>query len=151
MDALNPKDRAADRALRKKYGISLAEYGRMLAEQDFGCAICQKPPGAKRLHVDHDHSFKYARLKTVKVGKLWTAHTATADVVKGLVPSVIAQGSSKSLAIRAVRDELKRRSIRGLCCWPCNRSLRSFNNNPEVMQKAAQYLLDFKARTKGEL
>ena len=44
--------------LRKLYGITLADYTRMLDDQDRGCAICGSvTPGRKEkhFHVDHDH------------------------------------------------------------------------------------------------
>lgn len=58
-------------ALRRKYGISLADYDRMRAEQDYRCAICgrkeaelpqagrpSKDPAAPRIKlvVDHCHT-----------------------------------------------------------------------------------------------
>lgn len=48
------KDRG-DTWLRHRYGLSLAEYEALLAEQGGGCAICHEPPGEKRLSVDHCH------------------------------------------------------------------------------------------------
>ena len=39
-----------------KYGIAPADYERMMAEQGGLCKICGNPPGARSLHVDHDHS-----------------------------------------------------------------------------------------------
>lgn len=46
-----------DAQLRYKYGISLAEYDQLLAEQNNGCAICAKTPeqNGRRLAVDHNH------------------------------------------------------------------------------------------------
>ncbi|HUW09593.1 MAG TPA: endonuclease VII domain-containing protein [Anaerolineae bacterium] len=44
--------------LKRAYGLSLADYDAILADQGGGCAICGALPGddAKgRLHVDHDH------------------------------------------------------------------------------------------------
>lgn len=41
--------------LRKKFDLTLEQYEAMLAQQNGGCAICGKPPGARRLAVDHDH------------------------------------------------------------------------------------------------
>jgi hypothetical protein len=51
-----------DRDFRKKYGISYADYERMLVAQSGVCAVCSKPEtklqnGAIRmLSVDHDHA-----------------------------------------------------------------------------------------------
>jgi hypothetical protein len=42
--------------LRRKYGITIAEYDRMFEEQGGVCAICGEPrPEERTLHVDHDH------------------------------------------------------------------------------------------------
>jgi len=43
--------------LRRKYGITLEEYERRLADQGGGCAICgsSDPAPFRWFHVDHDH------------------------------------------------------------------------------------------------
>lgn len=41
--------------LKKKYGITLEEYARMVGEQNGLCAICKQPPQRYRLAVDHCH------------------------------------------------------------------------------------------------
>ncbi len=41
--------------LRRKFGITQADYDHRLALQGGGCAICGKEPGKISLHVDHDH------------------------------------------------------------------------------------------------
>lgn len=57
-----PDKKTSGRAgqLRRKYGLSLEEYGAMLAHQGGVCAICGKSriarAGQPNLHVDHDHS-----------------------------------------------------------------------------------------------
>jgi hypothetical protein len=38
-----------------RYGITVAEYEAILEVQGGGCALCSRPPGKQRLHVDHDH------------------------------------------------------------------------------------------------
>jgi len=54
---MTSKERQKDYRLRKRYGITLADYKRMLKEQKNGCAICGKPnKNCKRgLQVDHNH------------------------------------------------------------------------------------------------
>jgi hypothetical protein len=43
--------------LKRTYGLTLAEYEEMLAQQEGGCAICGRKPSASiALHVDHDHA-----------------------------------------------------------------------------------------------
>ena len=47
------KDKVYDAAIRRKYGITLAEKEAMLNEQGGGCAICGHL--RKKMVVDHDH------------------------------------------------------------------------------------------------
>ncbi len=44
--------------LRRNYGITLADYDRILDDQNNGCAICGKTPeeNKQRLAVDHNHT-----------------------------------------------------------------------------------------------
>lgn len=58
-DNLVYRARTRDRNLRRVYGITLADYERMLAEQGGHCAICTATVADARataLHVDHDHT-----------------------------------------------------------------------------------------------
>ena len=43
-------------AIKRKYGISLAEYDCILVSQDGACKICRRIPADKPLQVDHDHA-----------------------------------------------------------------------------------------------
>lgn len=48
--------------LKKRYGLTLEDYNRMLAEQGNVCAICQLPPKPeRRLTVDHCHKTTIVR------------------------------------------------------------------------------------------
>lgn len=49
--------KARRQALRRKYGIEIADYEAMLLTQNGLCAICRQPPRGKkqRLCVDHNH------------------------------------------------------------------------------------------------
>lgn len=50
-----PPAAKTEQAFRRHYGIDLAHYDMLLAEQGGCCAICRRPPKRKRLVVDHDH------------------------------------------------------------------------------------------------
>jgi hypothetical protein len=52
-----------DVELQKRYGISLAEYEQLLAEQGGGCKLCGITPEEEgcALAVDHDHATKRVR------------------------------------------------------------------------------------------
>lgn len=82
--------------LRTKFGLSIDEYNKILAQQNSKCAICHKEPfgddryrAGKNLAVDHDHV----------TGK-----------------------------------------VRGLLCDLCNRALGQFQDSPEFLRRAAQYV-----------
>lgn len=46
--------------LKRRYGLTLADYDRMLEEQNVACAICQEPK-VYNLHVDHCHTTNKVR------------------------------------------------------------------------------------------
>lgn len=46
-----------DDGLRRKFGITVAQYEERLAAQGGTCAVCKSPPHpTRRMHVDHDHA-----------------------------------------------------------------------------------------------
>jgi hypothetical protein len=49
--------------LKRRYGLTIADYERMIVEQGGKCALCKRPPKTQKLNVDHNH-------KTGKVRKL---------------------------------------------------------------------------------
>lgn len=76
--------------LRRKYGMTMAEYDALLERQGGVCAICGRPPRDDiSLHVDHEH----------ETG-----------------------------------------AIRGLLCFRCNNAVGDFDDDPVVLQRAADYL-----------
>lgn len=48
--------RAKLRARIRAYGISPEEFNDMMERQGNLCAICRRPPGRQRLHIDHCHT-----------------------------------------------------------------------------------------------
>lgn len=58
--SMTPEEREMEhrRATLRKYGLTPADYDRMLRDQGGGCAICgtTEPGNSKHFHVDHDHS-----------------------------------------------------------------------------------------------
>lgn len=57
------RDKAVNQRLKSRYGITEADYYRMLEEQGGGCAICgtTEPGGHGGFHVDHDHDTNEVR------------------------------------------------------------------------------------------
>jgi len=54
--------KAREYKLKKRYGITIADYERMLKEQGGGCFICgNKPKPGKNLDVDHSHQTNFVR------------------------------------------------------------------------------------------
>lgn len=53
---MTPKERAADRRLKREYNITLDQYNKVLAWQGNKCAICRTPQRSRRLAVDHHHT-----------------------------------------------------------------------------------------------
>lgn len=43
------------RDLKRRYGISLADYDYLHSQQDGRCAICKTPENGEKLNVDHHH------------------------------------------------------------------------------------------------
>lgn len=134
---MTKEDLKRDKYYRKEYGISLAEYKAMLTAQKESCAICGKHQSEfqRSLHVDHDHKLVRAKIlveRNTDENGGWVARCSAIDYFEN--------GHLKKIAIYFVRQELKRRSVRGLLCWPCNRGLAKWRDNPVLMESAAQYL-----------
>ena len=49
-------ERAAEKRWAQHYGLTPQQYKAILVLQGGGCGFCSRPPGRRRLAVDHDHS-----------------------------------------------------------------------------------------------
>ncbi len=56
-DGKNPRCKhcESDYKVKRKFGLSKAQYDSLLESQGGVCAICSSPPAGKRLAVDHSH------------------------------------------------------------------------------------------------
>jgi hypothetical protein len=131
-------DEATDRRLKKTYGVGLDWYDHQIGIQNGGCWICESKPGTRRLHVDHDHSWKKIKIIAFKEAAPYLGFWA-ASAVYGTT-EYTGHGAKKSLAIRMVKDKLKQASVRGLLCYSCNAGLQKYKDSPDLFRRAADYL-----------
>lgn len=127
-------DRAADIRLQRVYGVGLDWYYEQLGRQNGGCAICGSTPKARKLHIDHDHLWAYVKVESRKADGGWTA----AANYKGKI--FRGGGGTKSAAIQRVKAQMKRASVRALLCFPHNKGLQVFRDDPSHLRAAAKYL-----------
>lgn len=127
-------DRATDLRLQKTYNRDLAWYNAQLEEQEGGCGICERPEGTRRLHVDHDHSWKKIKIETMKTGGSWVAKALY------LGNLYLESSEKKPTAVRKIKRLLLKNSVRGLLCYSCNAGLQKFSDSPTRFRAAAKYL-----------
>jgi len=132
------KDRDTDRRLLRAYNITLQEYDEMAKRNNGCCWVSGKPAGTRRLHVDHDHSWKKVKIETTKLKEGWEA-VATYNESE-----FVGFNTKKSLAVRKVKRDLLRASVRGLLSYQINSGLQKFGDDPRLLRAAADYLENFK-------
>lgn len=138
-------DRATDQRLLKEYGKGLDWYNKQFERQNHGCAVCGDGPGTRRLHVDHDHTYTKVKLISKKTDGVW-------EVKAGYRTQWYFSYSrfKKSEAVRAIKQQLKIASVRGLLCHRCNRAMILLRDKPELLRKAAEYLENFGCPLSGQ-
>jgi hypothetical protein len=137
---MTKEEKAKDKRLQKLYGTTLEDYNRRLGEQGGLCGICGLAPATRSLSVDHDHKWKYLKIKSNKsfVGSdAWIV----GENIKPPYCSLVGHGSTEREARRDLKEKLKRASIRGLLCFQCNGGLRKFGDNPDRCFNAQLYLI----------
>jgi len=130
-------DKDADRRLQKTYNITLREYNELAKRNNGGCWVSGKPAGTRRLHVDHDHAWKKVKILTEKRKEGWSA----VGTYNGV--DYVGFNAKKSLAVRKVKRDLLRASVRGLLSYQINAGLQKFADDPILLRAAADYLENF--------
>ena len=129
--------RADDARLKRTYNITSEDREYLEKKKDGKCWISGRPPGTRRLSVDHDHSWKKVKIDTIHWEEGWTAY-ATYNGVE-----YTAYSRKKSLAICELKRKLLRASVRGLLSYNINAGLQKFSDSPELLRAAADYLENF--------
>lgn len=143
------KRRARNERLKRLYGITIKEYEERLAQQNGCCAICLKPPATVALSVDHDHKWKYLKLSVEEgiVGIGFVARVKKDEVLPSSPYHLLCGiGNTKNGAKSALRDRMRRASVRGLLCFSCNGGLRKYRDTPDILRRAAEYLSSHQGR-----
>jgi Recombination endonuclease VII len=140
------KERAKDKRLQSKYGITLADRNKLAEDQKHLCACCGNslekygPP-----HVDHYH-FKVIAVRyfdpITNSRNGWEAQgfNETRHVV------CFRREKTKRAAIAAVKKIMMPWSVRAILCVKCNRGLGTIERffdaaaHPENLRKVIEYL-----------
>jgi hypothetical protein len=112
-------------------------YNEKFEKQNGGCGICSDGPGTRRLHVDHDHKYAYVKIESRKCDAQKLVEWETTATYNG--NQYINTGRTKSEAIKKMKLELKRDSVRGLLCHRCNRGMILFRDRIDLLEKAIIY------------
>ena len=136
-----------DSYLKRKFNRTEAEYNRALAKQGGVCKCCGRPPGARALHVDHDHKVENWKIVSVKDMNSWKAYP---EGLRGIL-NFMEYGKTKPEARAKVKARLKRLSCRGILCWSCNSGLKKFQDDHARLTKAGLYLWEYQNFLDGNL
>jgi len=122
---MTPEEKRLDKYYLKKFGWTLAEVNAMFEAQGNVCAACYRPPGERRMSVDHDHAFDRVKPKVAKrPDKSWEAFA--------MDPKGYLQHSgdrrTRSEAIKNFRIRMRRESVRQGLCLRCNKGLQMFED-----------------------
>lgn len=85
-----------ERDLKRKYGITLAHYLRLMDEQSHKCAVCGEPSNGRRFDVDHCHSSGRVRGLLCRRCNLILGHAQDEPEVLMLAAGYLASASPAS-------------------------------------------------------
>ncbi len=141
------KDRAKDKRIQHKFGITLADRDSRIAEQNNKCKICGGPVDAYGPpNIDHFHfyvkAFRHTDRGMAAINFKWYAQGY--DELRRVI--CVKHARTKDAAVAAVKQELMPWSIRGVLCFKCNRGLGSIEKffdaarHPEHLLPVIDYL-----------
>lgn len=131
---------ARDKYLRKNFEITQAEFNRAFTKQGSVCKACGRPPKDRSLHTDHDHEVEDWAVEAKKIGD----HKWLAWPKFGMGRlEFSSEGRTKPLARAAVKKVLKRLSVRGILCYPCNKGMKWYSDDPVRLHRLAEYLEEY--------
>lgn len=115
------RDRAKDKRLQRKYGITLAERNERERNQEGKCKVCGGPLNAfGPCAVDHFHfrvrAFRNQEPALLSLKLKWHAqgYNELGQVI------LVKHAWTKAQAIADVKQEMLPWSVRGLLCFKCN-------------------------------
>lgn len=150
---LTPEEKRLDKYYLKKFGWTLAEVNAMFADQKNVCAACHRPPGERRMSVDHDHVYDRVKITVSRIteGQEHPFHfLGTATDHNGVFYSMYVK--TRKDARPAIRKLLRRVSVRGGLCLRCNKGLAMFEDSKaplppaERLDNLAAYLRKFQLK-----
>lgn len=144
--------KAVEARLRKAYGLTLADLDRMLEEQNHVCRICKRALTPTYRNVDHDH--QTGRIRGLLCSRCNTGlgnFKDNAQVIEAAIRYVAQQKgvpcdicgtdlSETKHYMRHIDHCHDTGRVRGLLCERCNRGLGQFEDDPERMNRAMEYL-----------
>jgi len=107
------REKRYDQRLRRKYGLTTADYEVKLAEQQGSCAICGNPTSGSKLHVDHCHEENVIRGLLCATCNNWLGVLEQTDFVVNALAYLSRYGSNSLPALREAILSAARKSFPG--------------------------------------
>lgn len=128
---MTPEQKRLDKYYFKKFGWSLAEVDALFESQGNVCAACGRPPGERRMSLDHDHAFDRMKLYIERLPDWnWAAFLNKTDA------GCISIGTTRKEARENGRRYLRRKSVRAGLCLRCNKGLAMFEDSKAPLPPA---------------
>lgn len=145
---MTPDEKKLNSYYLNKFGWTWVEVEALFKRQNNCCYICHRPPGDRRMAVDHDHA--YDRVK-IRARKMTDGRWAVGADEPQLNVLIEFYGHDKKALRKMVRLSLRARSVRGRLCMRCNKGIQMFEDSKapltpaERFDRAAKYFRNFRS------